>query len=488
MYPDINLMDKLNRITAYLVLPIVILLFTISRLGYLNLPFYWDEAWSYATAVFDLAENKLPVLPGTIDPELTRGHPPVFYFLSALWVKIFGTHLVPVHIFPLLVSVIFIIAAFFITRSLFDHFTALTALLLLTLQTLFLSQSTQLLPEIMLALWTLLTFYAYFKRKWILFSVFSILLVMTKETGMVLIGVLFLDKLLIERLFTKGQKKPVKWRIRELALMSIPVLAFISFLVLQKIRNGWFLYPEHIGLTVVEPREILNRIHLFLSRLLFQNGRNVFFILSAVALVYLLIEKSVSRYNAHLLLFSALFILLYIAFSAVNFFTTRYLLSVLPFFIIPASWIITKVMKTNWQKTMALALFMLIFGYYDFIAAACSEQDTSPGYKNTVLLQKQAVNFAEEMHWQQKSVYATFLMQYYLTVPELGYLEDKASAFKEVGNGAGKTYDIYVFCSNENDPLHAIVQNDMNFKLVRRFEQECSWVEWYIPVFARANL
>lgn len=488
MHADNNPMNKPNHLSTFLILPIVIILFIITRLNYLNLPFYWDEAWSYATAVFDLAENKLPVLPGTIDPNLTRGHPPVFYFLSASWVKIFGPHLVPVHIFPLLVSVIFISAVFFITRNLYNHFTALTALLLLPLQTLFLSQSTQLLPEIMLALWTVLTFYAYFKRKWILFMIFSILLIMTKETGMVLIGTLFLDKLLIERFFTRGQKKPVKWRIRELAIMSIPLLAFAIFMVLQKIRNGWFLYPGHLDLTILDPREILNRTHLFLSRLLFRNGKNIFFIFSAMAFIYLLIKKSVSRYAAHLLVFSALFILLYIAFSSVNFFTTRYLLSVLPFFIIPCSWLITQGLKTNLHKVSALALFMLIFGYYAFVAEPCSEQDTSPGYKNTVLLQKQAVNFAEDMQWQQKSIYATFLMQYYLTDPELGYLNDRAHPFTDISNGAGKDYDLYIFCSNENDPLHAKIQNDRNFKQVKRFENDCSWVEWYIPVFARANL
>ncbi len=476
-------MDKPSHLSTFLILSIVIVLFIISRLGYLNLPFYWDEAWSYATAVFDLAENKLPVLPGAMDPELTRGHPPVFYYISALWVKISGTHPVPVHSFPLLISVIFMIAVFFITRSLFDHFTALTALLLLPLQTLFLSQSTQLLPEIMLALWTLLTFYAYFKRKWILFSVFSILLVMTKETGMVLIGTLFLDKIAIERIFSRGQKKPVKWLIRELAFMCIPVLAFAVFMVLQKIRNGWFLYPEHIGLTVLEPREILNRIYLFLSRLLFQHGRNIFFIVSAVAFIYLLIKKSVSRHTAHLLLLSAVFILVYIAFSSVNFFTTRYLISVLPFYIIPGSWLITAGMKTNLQKASVLVLFFFIFGYYAFFTVTCSEQDTSPGYKNTVLLQKQAVNFAEEMHWQQKPVYATFLMQYYLTIPELGYLYDKAHPFTDISNSTDKTYAVYIFCSNENDPLHANIQNDRNFKLVKQFEQDCAWVEMYIVFY-----
>jgi len=255
-------------------------------------------------------------------------------------------------------------------------------------------------------------------------------------------------------------------------------------MILQKMKLGWFLYPEHLSLTVLHPHEILSRIRLFLSKLLFQHGRNILFLVSIIAFIYLLAKKSIPKYSVHLLLFSTIFIVFYIAFSSLNFFTTRYLLSVLPFYIIPCSWLITAWLKRNWQKASAVIAFVLIFGFFSFVADNHNEQDTSPGYKNTVLLQKQAVNFAEDMHWQQKSIYTAFLMQYYLSIPDLGYLDDKAHPFMNISNKADKTYDLYLFCSNENDPLIRSLPGDSGLSLIKRFESDGAWVEWY----AKASL
>jgi 4-amino-4-deoxy-L-arabinose transferase-like glycosyltransferase len=471
-------MDKNSRLPASLFLLFLLILFVISRVGYLNLPFYWDEAWSYAVAVLDMHKNGPVILPGDGNPELTRGHPLLFYFLSASWARVFGTSLVMVHLFSLMISVLLLAAVYFVAADLFDQATAYAATLLFALQSIFLAQSTLLLPEVMLALWSLLTTFAYFRRKWALFAVFSVLLVMTKETGMVLIGMLFLDKILLERIFNKGQRRPIPLLLREIAMMSIPVMVFAVFIILQKIRSGWFLYPEHLDLAILDPHEIINRIRVFLSKLLFLQGRNIFFISALAALAYGIFNRSIEKHMAHLLLFSAVFIMLYVTFSSVNFFTVRYLLSVFPFFIIPGTWLITVPFKKNWLKATIVCAFALLFGFYA-LKGSRNEQDTSLGVKNTVLLQKEAVNFAEEMHWQEKSIYTAFLMQYYLSIPDLGYLNNKAHPFTDISNAAGKDYEIFVFCSNEKDPLHEEVKKNSDFLLVKRFERKGAWVEFY---------
>jgi len=469
-------MSKQYYKLSHLFLPLVIVFFIISRFGYLNLPFYWDEAWSYATAVFDMNDHGLALVPGNGNPELTRGHPLLFYFLSAVWTKLFGTSLMMVHLFPLMISCLMLAAVFFIARAMFDQETSMAATVLFALQSVFLAQSTLLLPEVMLALYTLLTVFAYFRKKWTLFAACSVLLVMTKETGMVLIGTLFFDKLVLERLINSGQKKSGRMLIRELAIMSIPVLAFFIFMILQKIRMGWFLYPGHLNLAILDPHEIVNRIRIFSSKLLFQHGRNILFFSAMAALGYLIFKRSVNKPSAHFLLFSLVFIIFFIAFSSVNFFTTRYLLSVFPFFIIPCSWLIITGLKRKWLKASAVVAFALLFAWCTF-AGSRNEQDTSLGYKNTVLLQKQAVNFAEEMHWQQKSIYSAFLMQYYLSIPELGYLNDKAQPFMNISNKTGKEYDLFIFCSNEQDPLSDTLTKRSDLFLIKRFENKTAWVE-----------
>jgi hypothetical protein len=296
---------------------------------------------------------------------------------------------------------------------------------------------------------------------------------------MVLIGTILLDKLVLERFFTKGQPHPAIQTLRESLAISIPALTFMVLMILHKIRYGWFLYPEHMDLTVLNLHDNMNRVLAFLSRLFLHHGRIAFLLTSTALFVHLLIKKQISRHIAHFMGFSILFILMYAVFSSVNFFTTRYLISTLPFYFMIGSWLISAGLKRNWQRAGTIALLSLIFALNTVWPGKQNEQDTSLGYKNTVLLQKQAVNFAEDMQWQQRSVYATFLMQYYLTIPDLGYLNYRNEPFMEVSNKMDRTYELYIFCSNENDPLRRIIQDDRNYRLLKRWEQRMAWVEWY---------
>jgi 4-amino-4-deoxy-L-arabinose transferase-like glycosyltransferase len=470
---------SLNKLTPYF-LPLIIVLFVLTRLGNLNLPFYWDEAWSYATAVFDMHENGLAILPGDANPNLTRGHPLLFYFLAALWMKLFGTSLVAIHLFPLIISCIFLIALYKIALSLFNKESAIIAVLLFTLQSIFLAQSTLLLPEMMLALFTLLSFYFYYMKKWVWFSIFSILLVMTKETGMVLIAALFFDKILLEKWFNRNSSRSWPLLIRELAVLCIPVVAFATFMILQKMHFGWFLYPEHLSMTILNPGAIIQRLTSFCTLLFLQHGKIVLLALALTGVILLVRKKAVSVKQTHLLVFSCLFVLLYMLFSAVNFFTTRYLLSVLPFFFICGAWIISEMFAgRNPTRKFVVASLALIFAYHSFIGYK-SEADVSLAYKNTVLVHKEAVHYAEEMQWQQKHLCTSFLMLYNLSDPNLGYLSNKGKPFVNLNKNPENNYDVYICYSNEPNPEYDRIQSDSCYVLNKRFESRGAWAECYV--------
>jgi hypothetical protein len=467
------MMNRMIHQRSLWLLPIALALFVITRIGYLNLPFYWDEAWSYANAVLDMV--KTGSLSG--NPELTRGHPWLFYILATCWAKGFGTSLVSLHTFALMIAVLLLLTVFCTAREWFDGTTAWSAMLFMALQPAFLAQSTMLLPEIMLTLWGLLTVRAYVGRKWAQFAVFSVMTVMTKETGMVLIGTLFLDKLFLEGIMDRDRPGTARL-IKELALLCIPVLTFAGFLVLQKIRFGWFLYPEHVNLAVLDPHEIMLRMRTFLSKLLFQQGRIFFFLISMAALIYRMVKKRPGALQSRILAFSAIFILLYISFSSVNFFTTRYLLSVFPFYLIPGAWLITSTLPERWMRIAVISGLALLFTWQT-VKSSRNENDTSLGFKNSVLVQKKAIAYAQENHWQEKTIYSAFLMQYYLSIPALGYLEDVDQPFTRISNSSEKTYDIFIFCSNENDPRYPEITRRRDVTLLKRFERYTAWVEIY---------
>lgn len=466
---------SVNKLSRFY-LPVLLVLFIACRMGNLNIPFFWDEAWSYANAIFDMHDRGLALLPGSANAELTRGHPLVFYFMAAAWTKLFGTGLVAAHLFALLISCLLLIAIFYITGEFLGRNTAMAGTLLFTIQSIFLAQGTQLLPEVMLALWTLLTVLVYFRKKWGLFAIFSILLVMTKETGIVLIGTLLFDKILLERLFNNDPGRPRFLRIKETLILCIPILTFASFLTLQNLKFGWFLYPEHTQLIILNPVEILNGFRIYFSKLFFQYGRNIFFLISLAALAYSLYKKSVRRKQAHILLFSFTFILFYIAFASVNFFTPRYLLSVLPFFIIPGSWLIISLPVKKWLRVSIVSVLALLFSYHTFIGSQ-KEIDTSLGYKNTVLIQKEAVNFIEDNIAPNQSIYSFYLMPYYMANPRLGYLKNWSAPlfeFKSISDA-----EVFIFCSNEKDPAQKDFIHNESYILLKRFEKKHAWVEIY---------
>ncbi len=469
----------LNKLILYF-LPLIIILFVLSRLGNLNLPFYWDEAWSYATAVFDMHENGLAILPGDANPNLTRGHPLLFYFLSALWMKLFGTSLTVVHLFPLIISCIILVAIYKITESLFNKESARIAVLLFALQSIFLAQSTLLLPEMLLALFTLLAFYAYYKKNWIYFSLFSVMLVMTKETGMVLIAALFFDKILLEKWFNRNSSRSWSLLIRELAVLCIPVVVFATFMILQKTHFGWFLYPEHMGMTILDPEVILERLSSFSFKLLIQHGKITLLALALTGVFVLIRKKAISGQQAHVLILSSLFVLLYMLFSALNFFTTRYLLSVLTFFIICGAWIISELFSgRSHSRNLVVASLGLLFAYHSFIGYR-SEADVSLAYKNTVILHQEAVHYAEKMQWQQTPLFSSFLMLFNLSDPNLGYLGNKDKRFVNLNKNPDNNYDVYLFYSTEPFPGYSQLKSDSCFFLQKRFESREAWVEFYL--------
>jgi hypothetical protein len=134
-------------------------------------------------------------------------------------------------------------------------------------------------------------------------------------------------------------------------------------------------------------------------------------------------------------------------------------------------------MPDRWYKIGTFVGFALLFGFHSFILNI-TENDVSLGFRNTVLLQKQVVNYAEEKDWQSKVIYSAFLMQYYLAVPELGYL-NKDKPFYHVKNKPEIDYDVFIFCSNEADPKREQMQKDPVIALIRKFEKDAAWVEVY---------
>ena len=143
------------------VLLLVLVCFVCFKIPHLYYPFYCDEGWVYAPAVKTMATHGPSLLPGSIPSGYSRGHPLLFHFLCSVWIRCFGYSNVAVHSFPLLVSVLCLIAIFEGCLRMFGGRVATVALLLVATQVIFFVQSSFVLPEVMVTMFTFLSLYYY---------------------------------------------------------------------------------------------------------------------------------------------------------------------------------------------------------------------------------------------------------------------------------------------------------------------------------------
>lgn len=226
------------------VLLLVLAAFIGLKLQHLPYPFYIDEGQVYAPAVKIMAANGPGILPGALPPEYSRGHPLMFHFLCSVWMNCFGTSNVAIHSFPLLVSAIFLVALYLCCKRLFGKEVAVLSLLLVATRVVFFVDSSFVYPEVMLALFTLLSLYFYSRDKLLLTSFSLFMLFFTKEGGLIYGAIIGVDAFV--SLFRRDEK-PGR-QILRIAAVALPVCLIALFFVLQKALTGWYILPEHTGL------------------------------------------------------------------------------------------------------------------------------------------------------------------------------------------------------------------------------------------------
>lgn len=458
----------------FLILILVIALITIFKLPYFNLPFYWDEAWSYAMAIFEMAEKGPTLIPGHANDWFTRGHPLLYYFLASIWLKVFGTNVLSAHIFSFIISIFAIFTSFYVFKSLIGNINiSLLIVLAIVVQAIFLAQCTMLLPEIFLMTLGMWTLYFYYRNKLLWYLIFGSLLVLVKETGLVFILFIMFDRIFFRKIIYIDGSESNRRFLHDIVLLIIPLLIFLLFITIQKINSGYFLFPEHTNMVVKDFKTIYNNFKSFTYQLLFYQGRNLWTIIFILLVPITIVKKYFKQDELYIILSVFLFIIVYMLFCSVNFFTTRYLLAVLPWYFYV---VITSICKSfgkrmNWSYV--LIIFLIILNLLKSLRLE-GEGDVVLTYKNSVKLHKEVVNYLEKEKWYDKKVYTGFLMRFNLMYPHLGYLSGN-KIFNNIVDA--KDAEILIFYSNEPDMLYDRFKSDSTYVSVKRFENKGAWVE-----------
>lgn len=504
----------IRRLSPFL----IIAAFFLYKLTHLGISFFWDESWVYAPAIQAMAENGPSLLPDAISLEYSRGHPLLFHFLGSLWITIFGSAYFSMHFFALVVSVFFLLIANEILQRIGNNILASIVLLLLCVQPLFVAQASMVLPEMLLATLSLACVLFYMRGNRLLYILFGILTVLTKETGiLVLVSIVLFD-------FIRSIKdrQPVGDIIRSSLILGLPLLTLLVHMLYLKSVFGWFLYPEHTDMIKRDLFVIVSNFFQVIhdqiaiqGRFLISGPFVVFYLLTLLnskkfrdvllfIIVGLLALFTLKFYGSHFplsllylvcgihycisqltskdeggrqyLALFLIFIVIYGLFSAANFYTVRYLLSTLIFtMIIPINFLIN---ETRWKKCFLFYLMAILPLFVSLLLNPRSIKDINLSYLDYCPLQLEVVQYFEDNELYEAQINTMFLMSVALKDNKAGY-RNTEKKFEYVNQENNGTVDYYIFYNVENDPRREGLEGEM----LKRFESGLVWFEiWKVPV------
>jgi hypothetical protein len=437
----------------------------------LFLPFFWDEAWVYMPAIRTMAESGPSILPGAIDAELYTGHPLLFYFLAASWVKLFGDCLWVAHSFPLLISMSLLVSVYYVgyhwTKSVFAA--AVSALLVLV-QPIFLTQSTFLLIECWLGLLFVWSFYFYFSRKWIGFAVVLVMALWSKESAYTLLPCFGLIALL-EYFILKESAKVLglKWA----GILGIFLLGFVFFFI-QKEKMGWYFFPRHSNWINFD--EMNYKFDIAIDILFKNQGRSYYYIL-ALAALFIGIFKHDFRLKkfqylqvAGILIFAFGFSL----FASINFFSGRYIFGAIPLLMLGCGIFFAAIEKSVLFKYMLPLL--LVYAVPNIMTSLALKEfsDTELSYTKLLKAQVKMVDYLVA-NPPQEQTYAPFLMLVNLSNSKSGFVKEGLHYLSNDVKDSANVY--YLSLPNEHEQDFDSIVATGKLELVYRAEEAQAWVD-----------
>ncbi len=464
--------NYISKIENYLfVLPLLFVV--IVKAPHLVVPYFWDEAWSYFPAIYKMYESGPGLLPGALPLWDAKGHPLFFFFLSSSWMRMAGTSVFWVHVLPLLISLGTLLATYFMVKKHANKWAANIAVLLLSVQSLFLAQATMLLPEMLITLLLVLSIDFYLRKKYWFFVLFASIMVLTKETSIIFIGGFLMFHLFVYLHPNKESRKYI-W---ESLILLIPILVYGLFLVLHKKEFGTYFFEDHMSYIKLSGDAILKKIQISTGIIYTRYGRNaiLFAVLTAIPLILFRKQKIRNGKLLGLLLFQTI---IFLIFSALNFYTQRYMLSLLGLFTIISGVLLQQAkFKKEILNWVILLIIVAVPTFYSFTKKSNSDSDL--GYVETVKTHQKIVKFCEDQGWQNKPIAASFNMIFCLRNPHLGYVSSD-KGFSEVTNmGKFREAEIFINESTFYDYRPQLDSVKKENKMVKEFKLKHAWGEIY---------
>jgi len=461
-----------------IILIILLIGLLILKIPHLSLPYYGDEGFAFGPAVHLMFQNGPTMLPEGLDPEYSYGHPLLFHFLVASWMKIFGESIFVAKSFALTISVFFLISLFFIGRSVFNKDTGLLAVILLMSQPVFLAQASFVLPEILLAFFGIWTMYFFYTKKWLFFVAAGSLLVMTKESGLFLIFSLCIWNI-IDIFIEKEENYSGRKFFLNFLVTLTPALVFGLFLIKQKLTYGWFFFPLRMNDLRLNQDSISHMLWNIRNIVFYTDGRNWLTIglFISILFYYFFAKSSFKLCQWKLIWFSVIFTAVFLLISALNVVSNRYFLIIITIIILVTASILIQALQHN-KLLLYPLMTILILTQVFYTLNRDRNGDDNLGYLDGVNVHLNAVRFMEHENLFDERIYAHFLMLINLNHPLSGYLSS-GRVFTDLTGNYNDYVKYAVISSVELTPELDSIRHSQHLELMKRFENGNAWTEIY---------
>jgi hypothetical protein len=437
---------------------LLMLTILVSKASCLELPLYWDEI-AYAGPAHWLSEGPLyRALPGCHPPGTFFGHPPLLYCLLAAQYKLFGDTLWMPHLIALAFATIAVWFTYCLGSYLCNPATGALAAALLFFSPLYYAQSAMVLGDVPVAALGVMAVYYAFRRRFLLYVLAGVCLVLIKETAIAIIAALvpyFLaDRLALYLSWKRTRPEsdsrqsqvphlcpppgatvalsrpegtaPFHWHA--LLRYAIPFIPICLFFVAERVTTGKFVTNPYfdpskplLNFDPLSPHVIeRSRPHIkAVGRTIFLNQER--WLLSALIFLALVIHGK-SVWKKEFMPFLLIIAFFWTAFSLI-FFMDRYIIPVLPYFCIIAAWAINVLVKGSLPKQFVLGLLIVLA----FLPAhqtytSSSFDETTMRYADVVVVHYRACRYVEE-NYGEKTVLAPYPLTAQLSNPYMGYVD-----------------------------------------------------------------
>lgn len=441
-------------------------------------PYYWDSMNYVTTTAAKWLDG--PILP--LPLPVRNSHPPLFFAGLALAWRILGESLLVSHLFCLAFGAISLFYTVRLGYTLYrSPFVGLAALALLLFYPLFFAQLGTVMLDLAVTATGVAAVYYYWQRNRWAYIVLASAMVLIKETGVVLVGCVFLFDLVSNLLTWRRRRKGTQLRfdLAKSMLLLVPVIFVIA----------WFLY--FVGVSsepfVTTYRNLSWHRYVFRRDLVeyFLVG-NYLFLLSLPIGVYLIRlvrhqrMEFLTRPEALFLLFLIATLILY----SVTADLPRYFLPVYPFWFVLAAAALNDLFSRRLFQPMrgliVILAILLFLSQYQSTEQEPWRLDATLAYQDAIQVHQAAARFIEQ-NYSAFVVLTAWPLNEILSEPRNGYLNRPVKAVYVTKNFRANPNEKYLvlFSPLSDQPEMLKWFNVADLYLVRRFEKNGRWVELY---------